>query len=138
MKHPHPLYRSRRRGNAMMEGGLVLIVFLMILFGIIDFSRAVFAHNSAQFAAREGCRWASVRGAGSGDVATAESVSAFAKGLMPGISGQEVTVNTTWSPDNKAGSIVQVRVIAQFTPITPVLTQGTWNLTGVSRLMVSQ
>lgn len=134
----HVREKRGRRGNALLEGGLVLLTFLLILFGIIDFSRAVYTHNSAQFAAREGCRWASVRGSGSGNVATANDISTYAKSLMPGVFGQDVTVTTTWAPDNKAGSTVTVRVVAEFTPVTPLVPQGKWNLTGISRLMISQ
>jgi Flp pilus assembly protein TadG len=42
---------------------LVAIVLFMLIFGIIDFSRALFAYHFVANAAREGTRYASVRGA---------------------------------------------------------------------------
>jgi TadE-like protein len=46
-----------------MEFGLVLVLILFpLMFGIIDFSRALYAYHWVAYAAREGTRWASVRG----------------------------------------------------------------------------
>ena len=41
--------------------GLALVLF-PLMFGIIDFSRALYAYHWVSYAAREGTRWASVRG----------------------------------------------------------------------------
>ena len=47
---------ASRRGQALVEFALVLPVFLMILFGIIDGGRYVFQNNVLSQAAREGAR----------------------------------------------------------------------------------
>jgi TadE-like protein len=47
-----------------LEFGLALVLILFpLMFGIIDFSRALYAYHWVSYAAREGTRWASVRGA---------------------------------------------------------------------------
>ena len=46
-----------------MEFAFVAIILFMVIFGIIDFSRALFAYHFVANAAREGTRYASVRGA---------------------------------------------------------------------------
>ncbi len=48
------------RGQALVEFALVIPVFLVILMGVADLGRAVFAYNSITNAAREGARLAIV------------------------------------------------------------------------------
>ena len=49
-----------RRGQTVTEFALILPVFLLILVGILDLSRAVFAYNAVSSAAREATRLAIV------------------------------------------------------------------------------
>lgn len=51
-------------GQNLIEYALALIVSLIMLFGIVDFSRALYAYHFVSNAAREATRWASVNGAG--------------------------------------------------------------------------
>jgi Flp pilus assembly protein TadG len=46
----------------MVELALVATVFLMLIFGIMDFGRALYTYHAVANAAREGSRWAIVRG----------------------------------------------------------------------------
>jgi hypothetical protein len=52
--------RSRRRGQGLVEFALVIPVFLLVLFGLIDIGRYVYLTSSLSQAAREGARLASV------------------------------------------------------------------------------
>ncbi len=52
----------RERGSTILEFGLVAIVLLMLMFGVVDFARALYAYHFVANAAREATRWASVRG----------------------------------------------------------------------------
>ena len=55
--------RSRRqpgRGQTLVEFALIIPLFVLLLFGIVDFGRAVLAYNSISNAAREGARTAIV------------------------------------------------------------------------------
>jgi len=52
--------RRRTRGQSLVEFALVLPVFLLMLFGLIDGARYVFVSNALSNAAREGARKASV------------------------------------------------------------------------------
>jgi Flp pilus assembly protein TadG len=51
---------ARPSGQALVEFALVFPVFLIILFGIVDFGRAIYAYNTLANAAREGARIAIV------------------------------------------------------------------------------
>jgi Flp pilus assembly protein TadG len=54
--------RSTRRGQALVETALVLPLFLMLLVGVVDMGRAVWATTSLDAAAREATRFAIVHG----------------------------------------------------------------------------
>ena len=48
--------QQRTRGQALVEFALVLPIFLLILFGMIDTARFVYGHSTLSQAAREGAR----------------------------------------------------------------------------------
>lgn len=50
--------RQRAKAQALVEFALVLPIFLLILFVIFDFGRAIYAYNAISNAAREGGRTA--------------------------------------------------------------------------------
>jgi Flp pilus assembly protein TadG len=55
--------RSRRSpGQALVEFSLIIPIFLVMLMGIVDVGRAIWAQNSLAAAAREGARFAIVHG----------------------------------------------------------------------------
>lgn len=66
MSRGWPTRRARRSrgegGQGIAEFALVLPVFLMMVFGIIDIGRTIWAFDNLANAAREGARYASVHG----------------------------------------------------------------------------
>jgi Flp pilus assembly protein TadG len=56
------LRSGRETGSTLVEYALVLIVFLTLVFGIIDFSRALYTYHFLSSAARDATRWAAVNG----------------------------------------------------------------------------
>lgn len=52
--------RGQERGQTMVEFALILPVFVLLLIGLFDVGRAVFAFNTVNNAAREGARLAIV------------------------------------------------------------------------------
>jgi Flp pilus assembly protein TadG len=104
-----------------VEFAVVAPLLILLLFGIIDFSRAIWTSNTAAHAAREGIRYAIVRGAESGRAATESDIEAFVRSRAPGMPETDVNVTTTWKPDNKPGSVIEVRVDIPFRPILPML-----------------
>ena len=54
--------RQRSTGQALVEFSLVLPIFLVMLMGVVDVGRAIWAQNSLASAAREGARFAIVNG----------------------------------------------------------------------------
>ncbi len=51
---------GRRRGQALVEFALVVPIFLLLLFGLIEVGRFIYLNNAFNEAAREGARYGSV------------------------------------------------------------------------------
>ncbi len=97
-------------GLGMVEFALVGALFVLILFGIVEFGLAVWQKNSVAADAREGARYAIVRGGTmTGHVATTDSVRNFVRSRTS-LDATGVRVYTTWTPDNTPGSKVSVSV----------------------------
>ena len=98
------------RGSSLVEFALVLTVLFMLIFGIIDFSRAVYTYNFLSSAASAGARYAMVRGATcttwtSACPAAASDVTTYVRGIVPaGISVASASTCPA-SPSSTAGAL---------------------------------
>jgi Flp pilus assembly protein TadG len=54
-------FDNNERGAALMEFAIVATVFLTMLFGIVEFGRFLFTHNTLTDSARRGARYATIR-----------------------------------------------------------------------------
>lgn len=52
--------RDDRRGQALVEFALILPILVLLLVGVLDFGRAIYAYNTVNNAARQGARLAIV------------------------------------------------------------------------------
>lgn len=143
MKRKETAFRraSRRndRGAALLEFGLVMVVFSMILFGVMDFGRAFYTYHFVSNAACEATRYAIVRGSTSTNPVTAADIESYVKSMTPsGIDPNSLTISTTWSPDNKPGSNVRVQVSDNFRFMTPFLNSYQVALADASQMVISQ
>jgi hypothetical protein len=100
-------------GSELVEFAVSVLVLLMLCFGIIDVSRAMYAYHFVSHAAQEGSRYAIVRGADwktscatspppgftlSFDcTASTSDVQNYVRSLsLPGIDPSQISVTTTW------------------------------------------
>jgi Flp pilus assembly protein TadG len=51
---------NRRRGQALVEGALVLLIFIPVLIGIADFGQFLYFHQTLTDRARAAARWGAV------------------------------------------------------------------------------
>ena len=123
------------QGSEMVELAMVGMLLFTLLFGILELGRAVWIYGTVAHLAREGSRYAIVRGADSSQTTNAAAVDAHVQGLAAGMTGLVVT--TAWTPDNEPGSVVQVRVDRLFDPIVPLVGLGPITLSSTSRLVIS-
>ena len=113
--------RSRQNGAEIIEFALVVLVFLMLLIGIMEFGRWMFTLNAAAEATRWGARLAEVCGSDE-DIASDVAVMVRSGG----------TVIAKYDDPN----MVTVKLVgasgtpgshAQFTPLIPFL-GGSWDI----------
>jgi Flp pilus assembly protein TadG len=105
----------RQEGQSMVEVALVLPVLLLILLGIFDFGRAIFAYNLVSNAAREGARAAIVD---QNPTVVEDEARATAISLDPAL----MTVTfTTCAPPIKIGCEAIVTVDYEWSAITPLM-----------------
>ena len=109
----HAARDSRDRGSVAVEFALLLPVLLLLIFGIIDFGRAINDRITLTQAAREGARLASL---GYSTSAVTTRTQSAATGLSP------VTVTVTSSCPAGAGVGVDAVVTTSYTFsfVTPV------------------
>ena len=60
-------FKSNEQGATLVEFSIAALVFLTVMFGVIEFGRALWVHNALADAARRGARYASVHGSGDAD-----------------------------------------------------------------------
>jgi Flp pilus assembly protein TadG len=150
--------RGELRGNALTEFALVIPFLLAVMFGVIEFGRALYTYHFVSDVAREASRWASVRKtckpvllqpcpASPADVA--DYVVSIAP---PGIdtSPQKLVVSPAWVaapgigsaclllPNNPGCQAVQVTVTYQFKFILPFMPTSTYPMKSTSEMVILQ
>ena len=123
-------------GQSLVEMAIAIVLFVSLTFGIVDAGRLIFAYNLVSSGAREGVRWAAVRGGTSGRTATAADVTSYVRSVTV---GTPVNVTATWAPDNQPGSTVAVTVQTDFAPIAPFPgVPRDLNLSSTSTMVISR
>lgn len=101
-------------GQAMVEFALTIIVTLLLIFGMIDFSRAIYTASVIQWAAQQGARAGIVN-------ASEANVRAAVQGRMAGLDPTLATISVTRPGNN----VVQVDVSYPFEFIIPMISRIT-------------
>jgi len=125
----HRLLRRRTgpRGQSLVEFAVILPVFVLILVGIFDLGRAVYATSTLNNAAREAGRLAIV------DQTPAHiKAEAIRQSVALGLNDGDITItyrdpstpnDATSCPVLNLGCIVDVRIDYTFNPATPMVEQ---------------
>lgn len=130
--------RRDERGSMLVETALSLTLLFLIVFGILECSLAVYSYHYLSHAARQGSRYAMVRGASwgttctdytsSGCIATEPQIEQYVQSLgFPGIDGNNLQVSVSCSTAvggtfvdyngascNARGDVVEVTVTYPF------------------------
>lgn len=136
-------------GQGLVEFALVFPIFVIMLFGLFDVGRAVFAYNEITNSAREGTRLgivnqdvATIQGriaSQSTAVAVSSCVSFFDAGTSFATCNKGTAVPTSpCPPQPTVGCIAHVEVWTDFSPITPIIGTliGNFTLTANSEASV--
>jgi Flp pilus assembly protein TadG len=148
------LGRTRNeRGSYVLEMAFSLTILLALVFGVFEISEALYTYHILSDAAREGTRYAIVRGSACSVItpcpATAANIQSYLQGLgLPGINPNLMTVTTTWpsrgsactpstNPCNNPGNLVQVTVTYRFPLSIPFVTASTVTMSSTSEMVIS-
>ena len=151
--------RSARKedGAAIVEFTLSAIILVSLVFGVIGLCMAMYSFHFVSYAAREGTRYAIVRGSscpailpGCPAPGTGVDVQTYLRGLTyPGIVPGNMTVTTTWpttgsactpsvTPCDNPGNLIQVTVSYQFPLRIPYVPAQTLTMNSTSQMVISQ
>jgi hypothetical protein len=123
------------RGTTLVETALSMVPWLLLTFGIVDGGRLLFEYNVVSNAAREGVRWAAVRGQASGRAASRNDIITYVQGLGLGLT---LNVDPQFIPDNTQGSTVRVTVTRTFTPAVALFTTAGIGLRSSSQMTIAR
>jgi Flp pilus assembly protein TadG len=137
------------RGDALVEFAVVATIFFVTILATMEYSRMVFAYNMVSFAAREGARYAAVRGSNAtGHVASESEIQSYSAAKSAGwVSAGNVTVRcgtvaaditTTCASNNQPGRYVQVQTQATFTTGIPLLPLKSITLSSKTQMIISR
>jgi Flp pilus assembly protein TadG len=146
-------------GQATVEMALASMIMLSMFFGIIEMALALYTYDFISEAAREGARYAMVRGSSCTSLTncgvTPAQMQTYLQGLSLGgsASAQHMTVSTTWlsasttipttwtscgaTECNAPGNAVRVQVNYAFPLTLPWLAKTTLNMSSTSQMVIT-
>ncbi len=146
-----------QQGTAMVEMAFASVILLTMLFGVMEMCLALYTYHFISEAAREGTRYAIVRGSSCANPpmtpcpASPDDIQSYVETLgFPGIDPAAMTVSTTYSaypaggvcaPSascNNPGNQVQVTVNYQYPLSIPFIPSSTLNMSSTSQMVISQ
>src|ERR1700683_1752576 len=134
--------RPRRcflRGTAMAEFALVATPCFMLFFAIMSFAMALYSYDFVCYSAQQAARYAMVHGTSATQTVSAADVTTYVNSLVVGVlTTSSLTVTTTWSPNEKPGSVVTVAVSYNYKPLTSLVSSVNINLSRTAAMVISQ
>ena len=134
------LRNRRTRGQSLLEMAFVVLIFLFLLFGIIEFGRALWTYNTIVQATRAGARWAVVNVQSNSDTANKTKVQnmvvygdpnvSSGNPILPGLLTSMVTVSIVAMETDSSGNPLNQKVSVSINnyqfrfivPIAPTIT----------------
>lgn len=123
-------HRSNEPGQAMVEFALTITITLMLIFGMIDFSRAIYTASVIQWAAQQGAR------AGiANPPPTNLQIEAAVRGRLAGLNPATAVI----TPE-RSGNLVTVTVAYEYDFMVPMISRITGKsiMLSASASMVAQ
>ncbi len=137
----------RQRGMAIVDLAISVWLVLVVIFGSIDGARLMNAYSSVSYAAREGARFAAVRGTEAGQDANRPSGDAPAtetqiENYLRSFHAPHIPIRVTvvWPPadgggvSKDAGFVVAVTVESDYVPAVPFISPIT--VSSTSRMVI--
>jgi Flp pilus assembly protein TadG len=154
--------RSARaeEGSAIIETAVSITILLTFLFGVMETALALYSYHFISEAAREGTRYAIVRGALAGTanctapgpptcIAQSADIQTYVQNLgFPGINPGNMTVTPVWSaytsgktcptagPCNTPGNLITITVQYNFPLTVPFVPAHTYALSSTAAMII--
>ena len=135
------------RGSSLPETVIVIGVLMFLLLGIIDFGRALYTYSFVAQLARQGARWAMVRGTDCTVLndcsATQAEVQSYVQSLSEGATvASNITATYTspsgcGNPPYAPGCTIAVTVTYPFNFMFPFLPSSTINMSSAAEMVIS-
>ncbi len=133
-------------GQSLAETAISLTVFLLLVMGIFDFGRAIFAYNSLSNAAREAARVGAISASTEADICRAAVTKSFVPGApdpaaCPSPPPADLTVSISRGVAGDINQPVQVTLTYDFHAVTPLIgliIGDPLTLTAASRMYVER
>ena len=132
--------RTSEKGQSLVEMALVCLIFFFLLFGILEFGRALWTYNTIVQSTREAARWAVVNvanAADSTDINRARNIVIYGypdvssgAPLVPGLDSATVTVVIQPLQTDASGTAINEKISVSVSnyqfqfivPIAPTIT----------------
>ena len=134
---------KRQHGQSLVEFALMVPLFALLLFGLLDFGRVIYTQNTLAQAAREAARVAALEPAANST--KYDAIRAAARNAAPGVSLVNGNIVGSGCSDcfypvgAVSGGTVFVTVSSTVTLATPLLAQvlgGSFNVQSTSRAVI--
>ena len=122
----------------MVEHALVFLVFFVTMYAIMEFGRIIYLYNSLAGATREAARYAIVHGSRSGSPATNVDIKNRVLHWGIGFNESDLTVNTTWMPNNNPRSTVRVETTYNIGLMSGLIYSAPLTIKSRSEMVISQ
>jgi len=122
-QHKH-IHAPERRGQSTTEFVLIIPLLLLLMVGLLDLARLMWAYESLGHAVREGTRYAIVHGASSSLPADQAAIRDVIVSTARPQNADDLVVSLTFDPDNHPGSKVSVEARYAFRPASTFFTSA--------------
>ncbi|MFN4260921.1 MAG: TadE/TadG family type IV pilus assembly protein [Gemmataceae bacterium] len=118
----HRSMQSTRSGTTIVEGAFMLPVALFFIIATFVGAMGVFRYQQVAHLAREGARWAAVRGTQYQFAMMAPEITpqdVYANAIQPHMVALDpdlLSYSVTWEPNKRPGSVVTVTVTYRWIP----------------------
>jgi Flp pilus assembly protein TadG len=127
-------------GQTFAEFALVAVVFLLLMFALIEMAEAVFAYTTVCEAAREAARYAMAHSPTSANPATNAQIQQVAMNAAPSLGLTTTEVNVSWPADSNLPSKddAQITISYPYTLRIPLMSPITLTLAATSQMLIAQ
>jgi Flp pilus assembly protein TadG len=120
-------FKQDEKGSTLVEYAIGATVFIMAVFAVLEFGRAIWAHNALTDAARRGARYAALHQPGGAEDTNIKNLVVYGdtaggtQPLLPGLSTSNVQISRSGDFSVNSGTVTVQITGYQFQFVLPLL-----------------